>query len=149
MSTVYTSRSRTTRNRLLIGAAVAVLVLAGFLIGRLQSDEPAASSAAPPAASSPAEPTASSPPPLPPPPPDAIDAFKPIQVEKADALRRFAQQSGVPVNATIAIGDGANDLRMMAASGLGLAFNAKPLVRAQADLVVGRVDLRDVIAVLP
>jgi len=38
---------------------------------------------------------------------------------------------------------------MMAAAGLGLAFNAKPAVRAQADLVIERVDLREVIALLP
>lgn len=85
MSTVYTSRSRTTRNRLLIGAAVVVLVLAGFLIGRLRGDEPAASSAAPlpsaPVLPS-AEPAASPAPP--PPPPGAIDAYEPLQAEKAD-----------------------------------------------------------------
>ncbi len=56
---------------------------------------------------------------------------------------------GVALPRTIAIGDGANDLRMMAAAGLGLAFNAKPTVRAQADLVVERVDLREVIPLLP
>jgi phosphoserine phosphatase len=38
---------------------------------------------------------------------------------------------------------------MMSAAGLGLAFNAKPTVRAQADLVVERVDLREVIPLLP
>jgi phosphoserine phosphatase len=38
---------------------------------------------------------------------------------------------------------------MMAAAGLGIAFNAKPAVRAQADLVVGTVDLREVIPLLP
>ena len=43
----------------------------------------------------------------------------------------------------------ANDLRMMAAAGLGLAFNAKPAVRAQADLVIDLVDLREVIPLLP
>ena len=57
--------------------------------------------------------------------------------------------AGSPLARTIAIGDGANDLRMMAAAGLGLAFNAKPTVRAQADLVVERVDLREVIPLLP
>ena len=57
---------------------------------------------------------------------------------KAAALPEWAAESGVPLARTIAIGDGANDLRMMAAAGLGLAFNAKPTVRAAADLVVGR-----------
>jgi len=68
---------------------------------------------------------------------------------KASALREWAAASGAPLTRTIAIGDGANDLQMMAAAGLGLAFNAKPAVRAQADMVIGPVDLRQVIPLLP
>ena len=68
---------------------------------------------------------------------------------KARSLREWADELAVPVSRTIAIGDGANDLRMMATAGLGLAFNAKPAVRAQADLVVERVDLREVVPLLP
>jgi phosphoserine phosphatase len=52
---------------------------------------------------------------------------------KAEALVRFAAEAGVPVSRTIAVGDGANDLDMLAAAGLGIAFNAKPLVRQAAD----------------
>ena len=52
---------------------------------------------------------------------------------KADALRRFASLAGVPLSQTIAVGDGANDLDMIAAAGLGVAFNAKPVVRDAAD----------------
>ncbi len=52
---------------------------------------------------------------------------------KADALRRFAADAGVPLSQTVAIGDGANDLDMIDAAGLGVAFNAKPLVRDAAD----------------
>jgi phosphoserine phosphatase len=52
---------------------------------------------------------------------------------KATALRRFAERAGVPLSQTVAIGDGANDLDMIAAAGLGVAFNAKPLVRDAAD----------------
>jgi phosphoserine phosphatase len=52
---------------------------------------------------------------------------------KASALRDFAQIEGVMLEQTIAIGDGANDLDMIAAAGLGIAFNAKPAVRAAAD----------------
>lgn len=51
---------------------------------------------------------------------------------KADALRRFAASAGINIKNTVAIGDGANDLDMLAAAGLGIAFNAKPLVRDQA-----------------
>lgn len=51
---------------------------------------------------------------------------------KARALREFADLEGLPLSRTVAIGDGANDLDMLAAAGLGIAFNAKPLVRRQA-----------------
>jgi phosphoserine phosphatase len=68
---------------------------------------------------------------------------------KAAALREWAAAHDVPLTRTIAIGDGANDLKMMATAGLGLAFNAKPAVRAQADLIIERVDLREVIPLLP
>lgn len=51
---------------------------------------------------------------------------------KAEALRRFAAEARIPIKNTVAIGDGANDLDMLAAAGLGIAFNAKPLVRDQA-----------------
>ena len=55
---------------------------------------------------------------------------------KADALRRFAAEAGVPQAATIAIGDGANDLDMLSAAGLGIAFNAKAVVQEAADTAV-------------
>lgn len=55
---------------------------------------------------------------------------------KAEALRRFAKQCGLSVSATIAIGDGANDLDMLNAAGLGIAFNAKPAVREAAHAAV-------------
>lgn len=52
---------------------------------------------------------------------------------KAQALREFAADLGVPEAATIAIGDGANDLDMLDAAGLGIAYNARPVVREAAD----------------
>jgi phosphoserine phosphatase len=55
---------------------------------------------------------------------------------KATALRRFAAECGVPERATIAIGDGANDLDMLNAAGLGIAFNAKPVVQEAAHAAV-------------
>jgi phosphoserine phosphatase len=55
---------------------------------------------------------------------------------KAEALRRFAAAEHLPMSRTVAIGDGANDLDMLAAAGLGIAFNAKPIVREQADTAV-------------
>jgi phosphoserine phosphatase len=55
---------------------------------------------------------------------------------KAAVLRRIAEAENVPLEQTVAIGDGANDLDMLATAGLGIAFNAKPLVREQADTAV-------------
>jgi len=52
---------------------------------------------------------------------------------KAAALRHFAEAAGVPLARTVAVGDGANDIDMLAAAGLGIAYNAKPAVREAAD----------------
>lgn len=52
---------------------------------------------------------------------------------KARALERFAAEVGVPLAQTVAVGDGANDIDMISVAGLGIAFNAKPLVREHAD----------------
>ncbi|QZN87537.1 phosphoserine phosphatase SerB [Cellulomonas sp. C5510] len=60
---------------------------------------------------------------------------------KARTLREYAAETGVPLDRAVAIGDGANDLDMLAAAGIGVAFNAKPVVCEQADAVVrGRLD---------
>jgi phosphoserine phosphatase len=55
---------------------------------------------------------------------------------KTEALRSFARTAGVPLSQTVAVGDGANDLGMIGAAGLGVAFNAKPVVRDAADTAV-------------
>ena len=55
---------------------------------------------------------------------------------KASALRRFAGQFNVPLEQTVAIGDGANDIDMLKTAGLGIAFNAKAALRAEADTSV-------------
>lgn len=68
---------------------------------------------------------------------------------KAASLQSWAAELGVAEHATIAIGDGANDLTMMAVAGLGIAFNAKPAVREAASIVVGPQDLSQVIPLLP
>jgi phosphoserine phosphatase len=52
---------------------------------------------------------------------------------KANAMRRFAAEVGVPLEQTVAVGDGANDIDMLSAAGLGIAFNAKPVVQEHAD----------------
>ena len=55
---------------------------------------------------------------------------------KAVALAEWAAASGIALSATVAIGDGANDLRMMAVAAVGIGYNAKPIVQEQADLVI-------------
>ncbi len=67
---------------------------------------------------------------------------------KAAALREFAAEEGIELSETVAIGDGANDLDMMAAAGLGIAFNAKPLVQERADITVNAPRLDAVLHVL-
>ena len=67
---------------------------------------------------------------------------------KADALREFAAAESIAMEQTIAIGDGANDLDMIAAAGLGIAFNAKPAVKAAADSSVSQPYLDSVLYLL-
>ncbi|WP_427007644.1 phosphoserine phosphatase SerB [Pseudarthrobacter sp. H2] len=55
---------------------------------------------------------------------------------KEKYLREWAAAEGIPMEHTIAVGDGANDLDMLGAAGIGIAFNAKPAVRAAADAAV-------------
>ena len=61
--------------------------------------------------------------------------------EKKNALIEWARLAGFDIAQTVAVGDGANDLEMMQAAGLSIAFNAKQIVRDQADLVIGKRDL--------
>ena len=60
---------------------------------------------------------------------------------KLAALKEDAAALGIPLSATLAIGDGANDLAMIEAAGLGVAYRAKPMVAAQADAKVDHADL--------
>jgi phosphoserine phosphatase len=65
---------------------------------------------------------------------------------KRRALEEWAAASGTALARTIAVGDGANDLRMLDRAALGVAFCAKPVVRAQADVAIDRADLSGVLA---
>ena len=67
---------------------------------------------------------------------------------KAGALREFAALESISMEQTIAIGDGANDLDMIAAAGLGIAFNAKPAVKAAADSSLSQPYLDSVLYLL-
>lgn len=66
---------------------------------------------------------------------------------KAQTLRAWAEQSDTALSQTVAIGDGANDLKMMEIAGLSVAYNAKPVVREQADISI-EDDLAQVIPLL-
>ena len=67
---------------------------------------------------------------------------------KAKALRDFANQAGVPMEQTVAVGDGANDIPMIAAATYGIAYHAKPKARAAGDGWIDRGDLTDVLRLL-
>jgi phosphoserine phosphatase len=73
--------------------------------------------------------------------PPVVDA-----VAKAEALQEWADGAGIPITQTIAVGDGANDLPMMALAGLSVGFDAKAPVRDVADVLL---DARDLSMLLP
>jgi phosphoserine phosphatase len=68
--------------------------------------------------------------------------------EKMRTVQRVCAELGVPASRAIVMGDGANDLKMMGISGLSVAFRAKPVVRAQADVALNFSGLDGVLAVL-
>ncbi|NLG54501.1 MAG: phosphoserine phosphatase SerB, partial [Rhodococcus sp.] len=67
---------------------------------------------------------------------------------KATALRKFAGELGIPMEQTVAVGDGANDIDMLNAAGLGVAFNAKPALREIADTALSHPFLDAVLFVI-
>ena len=67
---------------------------------------------------------------------------------KAELLECIARREGIDLRQTIAIGDGANDLLMLKKAGLGIAFNAKPKVQAEAPIRLNSPTLRDVLYIL-
>ena len=72
---------------------------------------------------------------------DIVDAHA-----KATALDDWAAASGIPLERTVAVGDGANDLEMLGRAQLGIAFCAKPVLRERADVAI---DVPDLSVVLP
>ena len=67
---------------------------------------------------------------------------------KAQALIEWAETTQTSISQTVAIGDGANDLKMMAVAGLSIAFDAKPIVRERADVTLVERDLSRVLGLL-
>jgi len=67
---------------------------------------------------------------------------------KAEILREIAQEQGLNLEQVIAVGDGANDLPMLKIAGLGIAFRAKPLVKASAKQAISNVGLDGILYLL-
>ncbi len=67
---------------------------------------------------------------------------------KAEFLREHAEKLGIALSDTVAVGDGANDLEMMRIAGLGVAFNAKPIVIEHADRSITDGDLTHILEFL-
>ena len=67
---------------------------------------------------------------------------------KVQMLKEWAQENNLELNQTIAMGDGANDLPMIQTAGIGIAFNAKPIVREQAPYQINVYDLYQVMDIL-
>ena len=67
---------------------------------------------------------------------------------KEEFLREFAADLGLEMEQTVAVGDGANDIDMINASGLGIAFNAKPALREHADVAINLPTLAGLVQIL-
>jgi phosphoserine phosphatase len=67
---------------------------------------------------------------------------------KADTLKNLAERYEIAPEQTVAIGDGANDLPMIKAAGLGIAYHAKPKVNEQASIIIRHADLMGVFCIL-
>ncbi len=64
---------------------------------------------------------------------------------KADLLVTIAGQLGADLAGTVAVGDGANDIPMLEAAGLGIAFNGKECVKERADIAIDSQDMTEII----
>jgi phosphoserine phosphatase len=63
---------------------------------------------------------------------------------KADLLAMIAQDNNIPLDQTVAVGDGANDLLMLAAAGMGIAWNAKPVVQRNAEFRINQRSMTNI-----
>ena len=68
---------------------------------------------------------------------------------KENALVSLAAKEGFSLRQVVAVGDGANDIKMLAKAGLGIAFNAKPIVQRQAQASINLHDLKLILYFLP
>lgn len=67
-----------------------------------------------------------------------------VSGSKADVLKDLSEETGISLDEVVAVGDGANDISMIEAAGIGIGFNAKPSVKEIADIVVEEKDLNKV-----
>jgi phosphoserine phosphatase len=67
---------------------------------------------------------------------------------KVTALQEWARSAGIPRERTVAVGDGGNDVEMLAWAGLGVAYMGKPVARAAADVALDTPDLSQVLLLL-
>ena len=67
---------------------------------------------------------------------------------KAELLRELVQREGISLEQVIAVGDGANDLPMLSIAGLGIAFRAKPIVKASAQHAISTLGLDGILYLL-
>ena len=71
-----------------------------------------------------------------------------VSGSKLDVLSKFIEEAGYSLDECVAIGDGANDISMIESAGYGIAFNAKPALKENADIIVETRDLTDVLNVI-
>ena len=70
-----------------------------------------------------------------------------VKGSKAEVLKEIMEMEKIKAEESAAVGDGANDVSMLEEAGLGIAFNAKPVLKEKADVVVEKRDLREVLEV--
>jgi len=68
-----------------------------------------------------------------------------VEKTKYEVLKELLEKEGLSFDECVAVGDGANDISMLESAKLGIAFNAKPIVKEKADAIVEKKDLRDII----
>ncbi|WP_297980469.1 phosphoserine phosphatase SerB, partial [uncultured Methanobrevibacter sp.] len=71
-----------------------------------------------------------------------------VSGSKLDVLSKFIEEAGYSLDECVAVGDGANDISMIESAGYGIAFNAKPALKENADIIVETRDLTDVLNVI-
>lgn len=72
-----------------------------------------------------------------------------VKGSKAEVLKEIMEMEKVKAEESAAVGDGANDVSMIEKAGLGIAFNAKPVLKEKADVVVEKRDLRELLEIFP